>query len=65
MINLYHGDCLRFLERLPDGSVDAIVTDPPYGQSNESYDKGVNPAVWAECFRVAKPDAALISFAGW
>jgi DNA modification methylase len=61
---LYQGDCLDILRMLPDASVDAIVTDPPYGQSNESYDKGVPPEVWAECFRVARPNAALISFAG-
>lgn len=27
---LYHGDCLEVLRHLPDGSVDAVVTDPPY-----------------------------------
>jgi DNA modification methylase len=58
------GDCLDVLRGLPDASVDAVVTDPPYGQSNEKYDKGVDPDVWRECFRVAKPNAALLSFAG-
>ncbi len=28
---LYLGDCLDMLKRIPDGSVDAVVTDPPYG----------------------------------
>ncbi|MDP9525359.1 DNA-methyltransferase [Pseudomonas protegens] len=27
---LYHGDCLKFLATLPDTSVDALITDPPY-----------------------------------
>jgi site-specific DNA-methyltransferase (adenine-specific) len=58
------GDCLDLMRDLPDGSVDAIVTDPPYGQSNESYDRGVQAEVWRECHRVAAPNAALISFAG-
>lgn len=51
---------------LADGSVDAIVTDPPYGQSNEAYDSDVafRPAVWRECYRVAGANAALVSFAG-
>jgi DNA modification methylase len=62
--DLYLGDCLSVLPHLPSGSVDAVVTDPPYGQTNEAYDRGVDPAVWLECFRVAKPDAALLSFAG-
>ena len=30
-IVLHHGDCLEVLRRLPDASVDAVVTDPPYG----------------------------------
>lgn len=58
------GDCLDVLRSMPDASVDHVVTDPPYGQSNESYDQGVDPAVWQECFRVCKPNAALLSFAG-
>ena len=28
---LHHGDCLEVLAALPDCSVDAVVTDPPYG----------------------------------
>jgi site-specific DNA-methyltransferase (adenine-specific) len=28
---LHHGDCLEILRTLPSGSVDAVVTDPPYG----------------------------------
>jgi DNA modification methylase len=61
---LHLGDCLSVLRGMPDASISAIVTDPPYGQSNESYDRDVPSEVWHECFRVAKPDAALISFAG-
>jgi DNA modification methylase len=61
---LHVGDCLEILPTLPAASVDCVVTDPPYGQSNEAYDRGVDPAVWRECFRVAKENAALLSFAG-
>ena len=28
---IYHGDCLDVLRAMPDNSIDAIVTDPPYG----------------------------------
>ena len=28
---IYHGDCLEVLRELPDASIDAVVTDPPYG----------------------------------
>jgi DNA modification methylase len=35
-----HGDCLEVLRTLPDGSVDAVITDPPYGLNYgyRSYD---------------------------
>lgn len=33
-VTLYHGDCLDVLRTLPDASVDAVVTDPPYGLGN-------------------------------
>src|SRR5690606_37681538 len=32
---LYEGDCLDVMRQLPDNSVDAVVTDPPYGLSRE------------------------------
>ena len=65
-MRLIHGDCLLELPRLPAGSVDAVVTDPPYAQTNEGYDSDIacRPDIWRECYRVAKPNAALLSFAG-
>lgn len=35
---LYHGDCLEVMKSLPAGSVDAVITDPPYGMG---WDAGV------------------------
>lgn len=32
-VQLYQGDCLKFMRTLPAGSVDAVVTDPPYGMN--------------------------------
>jgi DNA modification methylase len=63
-IRVIHGDCLDVLPTIPDASVGHVVTDPPYGQTNESYDRGPDPRVWRECYRVTGPDAALVSFAG-
>lgn len=64
---IYHGDCLEVLRTLPDCSVDAVVTDPPYGLSfmGKRWDYDVpSLEVWAECLRVLKPGGHLLAFAG-
>ena len=33
MIDLHNGDCLEVMKSIPDGSVDMVLTDPPYGMS--------------------------------
>jgi site-specific DNA-methyltransferase (adenine-specific) len=61
------GDCLELLRRMPDSSVDSVVTDPPYGLSfmGKKWDYDVpTTEVWAECLRVLKPGGHLLSFAG-
>ena len=61
------GDNLPILREMADNSVDAIVTDPPYGLSfmGKRWDYDV-PSVelWAECLRVLKPGGHLLAFAG-
>ena len=67
MIDLRLGDCLDVLRDLDDCSVDAIVTDPPYGLSfmGKKWDYDVPSVdVWAECLRVLKPGGHLLAFAG-
>ena len=64
---LHLGECLAVMRTMADNSVDAIVTDPPYGLSfmGKRWDYDV-PAVevWAECLRVLKPGGHLLAFAG-
>ena len=36
MINLMHGDCLDRMKDIPAGSVDLVLTDPPYGMAFQS-----------------------------
>lgn len=60
-------DCLEGMREMEENSVDAIVTDPPYGLSfmGRDWDHGV-PGVpyWQEALRVAKPGAHLLAFGG-
>jgi hypothetical protein len=61
------GDCRDVMRAMPDASVDAIVSDPPYGLAfmGKGWDHAV-PGVefWAEALRVAKPGAHLVAFGG-
>lgn len=64
-INLLEGDCLEQMKTLHDNSIDAIVSDPPYGISfmAKKWDYDVpSVEVWAEAIRVLKPGGhALIA----
>lgn len=64
---LHQGDCLEVLRTLPDASVDAVVTDPPYGLAfmGKRWDYDVpSVEIWEECLRVLKPGGHLLAFAG-
>jgi DNA modification methylase len=65
--NLYCGDCLDVLPTLAESSVDAVVTDPPYGLSfmGKQWDHGV-PGVpfWSAVLRVLKPGGYLLAMGG-
>lgn len=71
---ILHGDCLDMLPRLPAGSVDFVLTDPPYlaryvsrdGRRVPNDDNGawIKPA-FAEIFRVLARNSLAVSFYGW
>lgn len=73
-VTLHRGDCLDVLRGLPEASVDAVVTDPPYGLAfmGREWDRHPSPAAyrswceaWArECLRVLKPGGYLLAFGG-
>ena len=66
-VTLYNGDCLDVLPTLPDGAVDAVVTDPPYNIGKAAWDKIDNYLDWcrswiAEASRVCKRQGAFWCF---
>lgn len=63
---LYKGDCLEVLKDIPDGSVDAVLADPPYGVLNRAKAKWDNiipfEPLWKELKRVRKDTTPIIMF---
>ncbi len=61
---LVNQDCHTWLKTLPDGSVDAVITDPPYNTTALTYDQQpLNwPRLWVELYRVCKPAAQMVFF---
>ena len=61
------GDCVEVMQSMPDASVDAIVTDPPYGlgfMGKKWDDLPPGDDFAREAFRVCKPGAYVVAFGG-
>lgn len=58
---LLHGDCLELMAQIPDGSVDMIFADLPYGTTNCDWDIRIPfDRLWQHWNRIAKENAAII-----
>lgn len=63
MIDLRHGDCLEIMKNIPDGSVDMIICDLPYGTTACKWDSIIPfEELWKEYCRIIKDDGAIILF---
>lgn len=74
--DLRHGDCLEVMKSIPDGSVDAVICDPPYGtvknapknwtvgrEAAHTWDEALEPALFlAQCNRILRMNGALVLF---
>jgi site-specific DNA-methyltransferase (adenine-specific) len=62
-MKLLNGDCLKLMQNIPDGSVDLVLCDPPYGTTDCKWDS-VLPfdQLWTEYNRLLKPDGAAVLF---
>ena len=60
---IYNDDCLEGMKRIPDGTVDAIICDLPYGITNCYFDVRIPfEPMWEQFKRVTKRNAAIILF---
>jgi len=64
MINkIIHGDCLEVMQNIPDSSIDAIITDPPYGTTACKWDSVIPfEPMWEQLNRIIKKNGAIVLF---
>jgi DNA modification methylase len=64
MINLMQGDCLERMKEIPDGSVDMVLADPPYGTTACKWDSIIPlEPMWDHLKRLIKPNGAIVMMA--
>lgn len=57
------GDCLERMKEIPDGSVDMVLTDPPYGTTACKWDSIIPlEPMWEQLKRIIKPNGAIVLF---
>ena len=60
---LLYGDCLERMKEIPDGSVDLILTDPPFEVIACDWDSAILfDVMWKELNRVIKPNGVIALF---
>jgi site-specific DNA-methyltransferase (adenine-specific) len=63
MIKLYKGDCLEVMKQIGTDSIDAIITDPPYGTTACKWDSVIDfDLMWEQLNRIIKPNGAIVLF---
>ena len=61
---LHLGDCLDVMQDIPDGSVDMVCTDPPFGTTACKWDSVIPfEPMWAQLKRIVKPNGAIVLMA--
>ena len=62
-MKLYNGDCLEIMKSIKDKSIDAIITDPPYGTTNCKWDSVIDfNLMWKQLNRIIKDNGAIVLF---
>jgi site-specific DNA-methyltransferase (adenine-specific) len=62
-MKLILGDCLEKMKDMPNGSVDCVITDPPYGTTACKWDTCIPfEPMWEQLNRIIKPNGAIVLF---
>jgi DNA modification methylase len=61
--HIWHGDCLDLMRNIPDGSIDMILADLPYGKTKNKWDSEI-PLIplWEQYERIIKDNGAILLF---
>ena len=60
-VKLLKGDCLEVMKEIPDGSVDMVLTDPPYGTTACKWDSVIPfEPMWEQLKRITKKNGAIV-----
>lgn len=63
MIQLIHGEAIEEMKKIPDGSIDAVICDPPYGTTSCKWDTVIPfEPMWEQLKRVTKKNGAIVLF---
>ena len=58
---IYNEDCIETLKRIPDGCIDLLLQDVPYGLTQNDWDKMPNLSIiWEEWLRITKQNGAMV-----
>ena len=61
--NIYNMDCMEGMKRIPDGSIDAVICDLPYGTTECAWDTIIPyDKLWEQYERITTPNAAIVLF---
>lgn len=62
-VNLFNGDCLEIMEKIPDKSVNMVFADLPYGTTACKWDRLIPPeSLWKQYRRIISDDGAIVLF---
>jgi site-specific DNA-methyltransferase (adenine-specific) len=62
-VRVFKGDCLEVMKSIPNESIDAIITDPPYGTTSCKWDSVINfSLMWEQLNRIIKPNGVIVLF---